>query len=475
MARLLDNELYDSNKGIVPPDDSGGLITTAANTSSGTPGATPLPKPTPAPTATPLPKPTPPIPLPKPTPTPAPFYNNKTPYPAPITGAPSINGESSAPPPTPLPKPTPSGAPNSAAFGVSQTTTAAVPPSSGGVISSAITNTPASISTGTPAATPAVPPAKTVVPTSDPDDKLTALPALNMAQTGPAASVYDLVNKYTSEDSLLRQRLESKAMEYANSRGVQNSSMAAGAATGALLDGITPIATSDAGAQNQINLNNTQATNQGVLAAFGQAGNERVTGMNNANAKDISAANNATQLTAVGMNNTSAQLIADKNNATQSGIAAGNNATTLSATNIQAAAAAHQQQAALAFQAAQNSFSREQQTALQQSDFGFREWSQVTSQGQQAMTTYASQSLNITQLQIPQADKDQMLQHLNYVYTGNPMRAFTLPPPPSYSYGSTPPTPVTPSTPPPPTTTPPPTATPPTTTPPTIPVNKLVS
>lgn len=70
-------------------------------------------------------------------------------------------------------------------------------------------------------------------------------------------NITGLINK----NSPLMQQAESKAMQSANARGLLNSSIAVGAAQGAVMDRATPIAQADAQAQSSV-LNSNQANQQ---------------------------------------------------------------------------------------------------------------------------------------------------------------------------------------------------------------------
>jgi hypothetical protein len=91
------------------------------------------------------------------------------------------------------------------------------------------------------------------------DDTLNP-PDLDTAQ-GQLGSMLD-------SDSPLMKRAETKGKQFANQRGLLNSSMAAGAAQGAMIDRATPIAQQDAGARQDLNkLGATSAANAwGVMS-----------------------------------------------------------------------------------------------------------------------------------------------------------------------------------------------------------------
>lgn len=85
-----------------------------------------------------------------------------------------------------------------------------------------------------------------------------------------------------SKNGLLMQRAEGLAMGAANARGMQNSSMAAGAGTAAMIDAATPIANADAGVYNQVasenqkyqnaaEVFNSSAYNEAQMAGFNES------------------------------------------------------------------------------------------------------------------------------------------------------------------------------------------------------------
>jgi len=74
------------------------------------------------------------------------------------------------------------------------------------------------------------------------------------------------ISKVVGQDSPLLQRAQSKALDVANGRGLLNSSMAAGAATAAVLDAATPIAQGNATAIQ--NVNNQNLANQQQTETF---------------------------------------------------------------------------------------------------------------------------------------------------------------------------------------------------------------
>lgn len=80
------------------------------------------------------------------------------------------------------------------------------------------------------------------------------------------------------KDSPLLQRAQSKALDVANGRGLLNSSMAAGAATAAVLDAATPLAQSNATAQQNVNSQNL--SNQQQTATFNAGQQQNATQFN---------------------------------------------------------------------------------------------------------------------------------------------------------------------------------------------------
>jgi len=100
------------------------------------------------------------------------------------------------------------------------------------------------------------------------------------------------VNAITAQDSPLMRRADARGRAFANSRGLSNSSMAAGAAQGAVIDAATPLAMQEAGAYTNVGDRNMSAENDYLLAQGGWN-----------NAQDIAQMNNGTSLTIAGMNN----------------------------------------------------------------------------------------------------------------------------------------------------------------------------
>ncbi len=161
------------------------------------------------------------------------------------------------------------------------------------------------------------------------------------------------INGIINENSPLMQQASARAMQAANDRGLGNSSLAVGAAQGALYNAAMPIANADAGiygnaatlntntqnqftatkdqTQNQINTNNTGAIN--TASAFGSGAANQAslqnaqTGSSERNAqlaaatqKTIAANQTASQQTIAANNAASAQIIAGLNNDSQMAI-----------------------------------------------------------------------------------------------------------------------------------------------------------
>jgi hypothetical protein len=180
---------------------------------SGGIGGVVTPTPTPTPTSTPTP-----------TPTPAPGGTISTPG---DTRIPLPTGGGTTPTPTPTPTPAPSG---------------------GGVT-----------------------PTPTLTPTPD-------LPPVAGFTNGVYApqndSVVDAVNRVTSSGNPLMQRAAGIGAAVANSRGLQNSSIAAQSAEKAALDAAVPIASQEASQANQKNLQFMQGRNSTGIAQL-EAENQR--------------------------------------------------------------------------------------------------------------------------------------------------------------------------------------------------------
>lgn len=86
--------------------------------------------------------------------------------------------------------------------------------------------------------------------------------------TGRADSTFDLVNEYANTDSAMMTAARARGFESAASRGMLNSSMAAGAAEAAALDYVVPIASQDAQQEFQKNLSGLGTQQNLILARF---------------------------------------------------------------------------------------------------------------------------------------------------------------------------------------------------------------
>lgn len=100
------------------------------------------------------------------------------------------------------------------------------------------------------------------------------------------------LNQITDENGAYIQRARNSGLAQANSRGLTNSSMAAGAAQGAAIDAAMPMAMQQAGAYTNVGDRNMAAENDYLLAQGGWN-----------NASQIAQNSNATSLNIAGMNN----------------------------------------------------------------------------------------------------------------------------------------------------------------------------
>ena len=100
------------------------------------------------------------------------------------------------------------------------------------------------------------------------------------------------LNAITDENGAYIQRARNAGLAQANSRGLLNSSMAAGAAQGAAIDAAMPMAMQQAGAYTNVGDRNMAAENDYLLAQGGWN-----------NARDLNTANNSTSMSIAGMNN----------------------------------------------------------------------------------------------------------------------------------------------------------------------------
>lgn len=83
----------------------------------------------------------------------------------------------------------------------------------------------------------------------------------NAFQVTPEQTVEGRLSGIISADSPLMQQARTRALQYANSRGLINSSLAAGEAQARMVDAAMPIAQQDAGAFNQAMTNTVNAKN----------------------------------------------------------------------------------------------------------------------------------------------------------------------------------------------------------------------
>lgn len=100
------------------------------------------------------------------------------------------------------------------------------------------------------------------------------------------------VNKIIGQDSPLMQQAQTRALEQMNGRGLLNSSLAVGAAQGAVMDRATPIAQADATAQSNV-LNTNQQNQQQVNIT--NAGNIQSTNQLNATEQNKLSSFNASE------------------------------------------------------------------------------------------------------------------------------------------------------------------------------------
>jgi hypothetical protein len=100
------------------------------------------------------------------------------------------------------------------------------------------------------------------------------------------------VNKIIGQDSPLMQQAQTRALEQMNGRGLLNSSLAVGAAQGAVIDRATPIAQADATAQSNV-LNTNQQNQQQVNIT--NAGNIQSTNQLNATEQNKLSSFNASE------------------------------------------------------------------------------------------------------------------------------------------------------------------------------------
>lgn len=92
------------------------------------------------------------------------------------------------------------------------------------------------------------------------------------------------LDKVLAKDGSLMQRARAQGQDWANSRGLLNSSVAAEASQGAMIDRATPIATTDAGFYNEAARDNMQAQNTASMFNAGEANKFSLTGLSEAGA-----------------------------------------------------------------------------------------------------------------------------------------------------------------------------------------------
>jgi len=97
------------------------------------------------------------------------------------------------------------------------------------------------------------------------------------------------LNKITSQDSANMRRAASQGLLTAGKRGLENSSIAAGAAQGAMVDRATPLALQDAQTNFQLDRANQDATNR--ASEFGAAETNRMTALNTQLETDVNVSN----------------------------------------------------------------------------------------------------------------------------------------------------------------------------------------
>lgn len=121
-----------------------------------------------------------------------------------------------------------------------------------------------------------------------------------LAQVKDEETAAGQLNKITAQDSPLMQRARANAAEYSNSRGLRNSTIAAGATEAAMVDRATPLAQQDAAAYR-----NQALTNQGFMnrAREFQATAENTAGLQDAQLQSRASEVNAELATDVNKQN----------------------------------------------------------------------------------------------------------------------------------------------------------------------------
>jgi len=153
----------------------------------------------------------------------------------------------------------------------------------------------------------------------------------------PNQTVAKQADNVLSKDSPLLQKAQSDALQTANGRGILNSTMAAGAGTGALIDRALQIATPDAQTYASAAQFNANASNQAAASNAQMA--------NDAAAFTANAKNNVSQFNANAKNTTSQFNAQAANNASLANAQAANAATDRTASLDLAAKTANQQNA----------------------------------------------------------------------------------------------------------------------------------
>lgn len=131
-----------------------------------------------------------------------------------------------------------------------------------GVLQSTTTNAPRTPAPPPPPPAPAIPAPPPVAPAPAPAP-VTAPPAQGPTTITPSNNslVSSQIDKLLKKDSPLVQAATTRAMQSMNSRGLTNSSMAAGAGVLAAIDSVTPIAQQDASTNFTAQRDNFEATN----------------------------------------------------------------------------------------------------------------------------------------------------------------------------------------------------------------------
>lgn len=143
-------------------------------------------------------------------------------------------------------------------------------------------------------------PAQATISEADPATATAATRALDQNEL-----VSNNVNNLIKQDSPLMQQATTKAAEASNSRGLLNSSMAVGAAQGAVMDRAVPIAQADANATSNV-LNSNQANQQQVNIT-------NASNIQNSNQFNASESNKLTSFNASESNKVLSQMLDQQN------------------------------------------------------------------------------------------------------------------------------------------------------------------